>query len=142
MPKKMTKRLKEQWARALESGEYVQGRGKLCATAKIGTASEFPEELEWCCLGVLADIAVEGEWRVQEAEVTSSTLIKEFRRKEEWILHMDGANQWDSDMLPAAVRDALGMTDDEAKFFADKNDRDKWTFETLAKYIREEYQQA
>lgn len=42
------------WAEALESGEYKQTSGKL-----RDNAADTPE---YCCLGVLCDIAPVGEW--------------------------------------------------------------------------------
>ena len=41
----MNKEVKEKWLAALRSGEYKQGRGKLCSLDK-----------EYCCLGVLTDL--------------------------------------------------------------------------------------
>jgi len=43
--------IKAQWLSALRSGEYKQGQGKLAKVAKSG-------EKQYCCLGVLCDIAV------------------------------------------------------------------------------------
>ena len=42
---KMDPEFKERWIDALESGEYEQGKGKLCRDGKF------------CCLGVAADVA-------------------------------------------------------------------------------------
>ena len=38
----------ERWCRALESGEYKQGKGYLCEETDVGP--------EFCCLGVLCDV--------------------------------------------------------------------------------------
>lgn len=49
--------IKEQWVRALRSGDYKQGQGSLLDGGRF------------CCLGVLADLAVEdgvGEWGERE----------------------------------------------------------------------------
>jgi hypothetical protein len=49
----MDKQLKQKWIKALRSGEYVQGTGKLVRDA--GSYDRF------CCLGVLVDV-LGGEW--------------------------------------------------------------------------------
>lgn len=41
----------DEWANALESGEYEQGRSRLCRTDQHGIR-------RWCCLGVKADLDV------------------------------------------------------------------------------------
>jgi hypothetical protein len=43
--------IKAQWLSALRSGEYKQGQGKLAKVAESG-------EKQYCCLGVLCDIAI------------------------------------------------------------------------------------
>ncbi len=60
----MKKEIKEQWIKALRSGEYRQARGKLCKVNGKGNKS-------FCCLGVLTDIAIKsgevnGGWRVYD----------------------------------------------------------------------------
>lgn len=47
---KMDPKIKKQWTKALRSGEYKQGRGKL--RTRTG----------YCCLGVLCDITDRGSW--------------------------------------------------------------------------------
>lgn len=42
----MDKKLKDEWIKALRSGKYTQGQGQLC------------NGVEYCCLGVLAEIAL------------------------------------------------------------------------------------
>lgn len=51
--KKMDKRLKTRWIKALLSGKYKQGRGAL----------KTPKR-EYCCLGVLCDITKGRQWGV------------------------------------------------------------------------------
>lgn len=46
----MNKQIKKQWVSALRSGQYKQGKGKLCYGNQNGT--------KYCCLGVLSDLAV------------------------------------------------------------------------------------
>ena len=52
---KMPKKLKEKWIKALRSGEYRQGIGHLRQLGK--DRSEM-----FCCLGVLCDIGLDGDW--------------------------------------------------------------------------------
>lgn len=57
------KDFKKAWVRALRSGEYRQGRGRLCRQGK-----SFDR---FCCLGVAANLLIEGghnlEWEKSEA---------------------------------------------------------------------------
>lgn len=51
--------IRKRWIAALRSGEYKQGRERLCRT--------IDEEQHWCCLGVLSDLWLQehpeaGEW--------------------------------------------------------------------------------
>jgi len=52
----MNKKIKKEWIKALRSGEYKQGKGKLCRSEDGG------ETYQYCCLGVLIDIAYDGDW--------------------------------------------------------------------------------
>lgn len=54
----MNKKIKEQWVKALRSGDYRQGRALLFANGC------------YCCLGVLCDIAPVGRW---EEDISLST---------------------------------------------------------------------
>jgi hypothetical protein len=54
--RKWGKSLKRDWIKALRSDEYKQGHNQLCN-----------EKQEFCCLGVLADIAVDGFWEYRES---------------------------------------------------------------------------
>lgn len=45
----MDAQLKQKWLEALRGGQYEQGFGELCAQTTNG--------LEYCCLGVLAEVA-------------------------------------------------------------------------------------
>ena len=51
----LKKNVKKAWVKALRSGEYKQGKERLCRQNAEG-------ELEFCCLGVLADIALDTDW--------------------------------------------------------------------------------
>ena len=47
----MDAKIKADWLAALRSGDYEQGRGQLCDA-----------EGRMCCLGVLYDVAHDGDW--------------------------------------------------------------------------------
>lgn len=51
----MNKKIKAKWLRALRSGKFKQGKGTLCQKTDAG--------YEFCCLGVLAHIAIDEPWR-------------------------------------------------------------------------------
>jgi hypothetical protein len=54
---RLWKRFRNKWIKALRSGEYKQGAGKLCVQQRGGD--------EFCCFGVAADILVldgYGKW--------------------------------------------------------------------------------
>lgn len=53
---KMDPEVKKEWLKALRSGEYPKTTGMLCSTDDDGRATGF------CCLGVLADIAMPEPW--------------------------------------------------------------------------------
>ncbi len=60
---KMNPEIKDLWLEGLRSGKYPQGRGMLVNTTRTG-GSEF------CCLGVLCDIAVQhGIIRANDGDV-------------------------------------------------------------------------
>ena len=45
--------MKKRWVKALRSGDYEQGRGALHSA-----------DGKFCCLGVLCDIEIEGDWEL------------------------------------------------------------------------------
>lgn len=49
-------RIKELWVKALRSGKFAQGQGRLCAVLLRG------QEPSFCCLGVLANEDISDEW--------------------------------------------------------------------------------
>ena len=52
---KLKTNIKREWLKRLRSGDYLQGKSFLCQVGPEG-------EHLFCCLGVLADFAVEDEW--------------------------------------------------------------------------------
>lgn len=72
----MNKEIKDRWTAALRSGDYKQGQGALCAVQE-GQPDEF------CCLGVLCDLAVKAGTIPQPAltDYTSYTSTRcQFRK--------------------------------------------------------------
>lgn len=51
----MNKKIKKAWLKALRSDDYEQGVGQLCYTENDGID-------HFCCLGVLIDVAADGDW--------------------------------------------------------------------------------
>jgi hypothetical protein len=62
----MNQDIREEWTRRLRSGEYEQGRALLCRVFAGGRK-------EYCCWGVLCDMAVEDD--VIAAELVGTTVI-------------------------------------------------------------------
>ena len=59
----MNKEVKQQWVAALRSGEYKQGKNALRRQYE-------GEDAEFCCLGVLCDLAVKAGFSVVEVPIT------------------------------------------------------------------------
>jgi hypothetical protein len=59
----MNEEIKEQWVNALRSGEYTQGTGRL--------ATIRPDHIEYCCLGVLCELAVKNGLAVKSVQSNS-----------------------------------------------------------------------
>jgi hypothetical protein len=66
---KLDPEVKAKWVAALRSGDYRQGRGAL--------AARLPDGVEYCCLGVLMEIAA-------EAGVTDRSEISRYRATVDW----------------------------------------------------------
>lgn len=54
----MVPSIKAEWVAALESGDYLQGRGNLATVETVTVDDLTTEVVKWCCLGVLCDLAV------------------------------------------------------------------------------------
>ena len=108
----MKRELMRRWVRALRSGKYKQGHGYLCEVNRDG-------EEQFCCLGVLADIAVDGWWEL--ASINGYYLI-------------DGA----SGALTTDMRKEFGLTG-QSKLIR-MNDSGK-SFEEIADYIEEHFEE-
>lgn len=117
----MDKEVKKRWVKALRSGEYKQGRNFLCAW------DSEDQEYRMCCLGVLADIAFEGEW-IMDTCVESATYVFESDKNE----YITGHTELSEDALKK-----LGITDDDQEKLIKMNDDIGLSFHVIAAYIEE-----
>jgi len=113
--KKSTLRL---WIKALESGDYQQGVGKLCY-------SDGHED-RYCCLGVLYDVAIDDDWVLADYWIADN---------DTWVPsgnpfgYQGGFLERD--------RKSLGITlDDQGELIA-LNDQMMMSFEEIAGVLRE-----
>lgn len=116
---KQQKAVVRRWIKALESGEYKQGRKVLVTAAAKGDS--------FCCLGVLCDLAV----RAKVIEAPPAVKIGETFYYGECR---------DEVSLPSEVREWAGLTSyygyyDDDSSLAELNDMGK-TFKTIAKVIK------
>lgn len=111
----MNPEIKAQWLTALRSGEYVQGTGGLRSTGD-----------EFCCLGVLCDLAA--KVGVAEWEQDSYRLLYD----------MDGT----SAILPESVQKWAGVSshgDYGDGYLASDNDSRGLSFSQIADIIEENF---
>jgi hypothetical protein len=85
---RMNPEIKEQWVRALRSGQYTQGKDAL----KISYAGKD----SYCCLGVLCDIAVK-----------SGAVDEPVKLADGWAYGDDHDSSWSS--LPRKVVEWAGL---------------------------------
>ena len=117
---------KSRWIAALLDGSFKQGRGALC---KIPTGRHGGKrEPRYCCLGV-------------KAVVDGHTFRPDGRpwRPDNFLCLMmaDGSTGTYTNGLPSGiVRDASGdKIGDLPDFFADVNDKRRWSFQRIARWI-------
>lgn len=82
------------WVAALRSGKYKQGKGELRT-----------KEDSYCCLGVACDL-------YQKAHPETQRWIKE-----EWVQGQQWLFEGKSGLLPASVKEWLGLRTDEGAFY-------------------------
>lgn len=113
----LTLELKRKWVAALCSGKYKQGSGYL------RQVDEQTEQLQYCCLGVLADV-MGREWENGTRWSDSiSNLVGE------------GENRDDTGTRDRELNELLGY--DTVSTLAWMNDDDHKSFNDIAKYIEE-----
>ncbi len=105
----MDQAAKAKWVAKLRSGDYVQGVGKL----------RSPEN-QYCCLGVLCEVAVEDGILPLASHILGDA-------------DLDYAYDGHSAFLPPAVSDAYKM--DSTSRLIEMNDDEKASFTEIADYI-------
>lgn len=109
----MDKKVQKEWVKALQSDDYEQGFGNLCKTV-LG-ADKF------CCLGVLIDIAYDGDWHErgsQDGDVKA------------WgIKSRDGMKTC---YPPAEFLESVGLSAADAERLASMNDSGNHSFKSIA----------
>lgn len=118
MTKQETRALVAKWTEALRSGMYEQTTGVLCRSTEMGL-----EQFEYCCLGVLADVA-----RIKS---THSYLHREYEfprsgRSPAYATSMIAGD------LDEAIRGHLGLTPEALVHL---NDEKGFTFEQIADVV-------
>lgn len=101
--------LKAKWLVALRSGEYKQGVGELCS----------PRGNEWCCLGVLADVAGVAEYRLHGQDTLSAYEVKRDDLLGPWDKPGDPPTAFsasDPKSLTTVQRKLAAMNDNEQPF--------------------------
>ena len=132
MRKRMNPEIKAKWVAALRSGEYKQGT---CFLRK-----DYPDRYapDFCCLGVLCDIAAkEGiiDWEIQtwhggETWYASSTKTlhdKNSERLPACVMEWAGLDKVDPDLMLSDWRRSVPVSE--------LNDRERLDFERIAELI-------
>ena len=102
------------WTKALRSGKYRQGTGCLKVSKPEGLS-------EYCCLGVLCDLAVPAGITTANAEIDND-------ERGTYILFGDM-----SAFLPVSVREWVGNLPEDT--LITMNDKQNATFEEIATFI-------
>jgi hypothetical protein len=110
----MKPEIKKAWVKALRSGKYKQGHTVLCRDTVDGARH--------CCIGVLADIAVDGWW------VANSGVCDDV-----WTLSVGNLKSRCS--LPPRKRDDIGLSDNEQGKLMYMNDQFLLSFDEIADWI-------
>jgi hypothetical protein len=110
----MKRSIARKWAKALESGEYKQGKGRLRKGDK------------WCCLGVLCNLHAQAHPEIAAKQ----------KHKSRYMNH--------ESVLPEEVQDWAGMNSDDGYItygndLVGMNDMKGMSFAEIAKVIRKEY---
>ena len=103
--------IKEQWTKALRSGEYKQGKLRL-------NKFKLPEGTVYCCLGVLCDLhnkaTGEGQWS-DVIEASEGFMVREYDGTRNYI--SNPVRSW-SRLSPKAEMDLSDANDMGADFSA------------------------
>lgn len=105
----MNKTIKRQWIKALRSGKYRQGHNSLA------TWDQEAQAFEYCCLGVLCEIAIPGEWVCTTAPDQVDKIFKRGSGKVDYNYVTDDGHT-DSAYLPHPIAAKLHL-DDEVEVY-------------------------
>lgn len=116
----MDKDVKKRWVDALRSGEYKQGRGALCyeEESSDGESSEF----YFCCLGVLIDVELYGDWETRE-------VLNFSEKKTLWTFNENILT------LGESQGRRFGLTNDQEDYLTQLNDYISKSFDYIADWI-------
>ena len=105
----MTEELKQEWISYLKGKQYKKGKGTLCKS------DDLLKKTTWCCMGVLADIAIEGEWTLDpQGYFVSSWLFKSDS-------NLYGSGENESTLAYRALLQ-VGLTEEDQACLVDLND--------------------
>lgn len=129
----MREEIKAEWVAALRSGEYKQGQGVLRSRND-----------EFCCLGVLCDLAVKDGLAVDVRKddecwwyYDDQTGVLPFSVAE-WAGLNDPDQDYENPMVPAGeAGDLVGLAGLNDGHFHLEGDREPWTFQQIADVIEE-----
>lgn len=133
---KMNPEAKALWLEALRSGDYTQGKGYL--------HTEQDEYAEFCCLGVLCDVAIKSGLQIDVLRVEGINPVKYGATEEMMLTPPEVANWAGISSNPDLVTDIANPeyepgSDWEDEFFildiAELNDTNGYTFEQIADLI-------
>lgn len=113
----MDKTWKRRWVKALRSGEYQQGTGTLCRFD--------PREgsLQFCCLGVLADIVDPDGWEMEDYEGNRTFSNAHWGETGDW-------------QLPEGIAIETGFLDPPTMAkLVNLNDNSRYDFDQIADWI-------
>lgn len=98
----MDQKLKDRWVKALRSGKYKQVKESLRAEVYDEETGHYRDEIGYCCLGVLCEVAPGISWNGDKYEITQKKLKK---------LFIDEAD----DLVDWSLTDLGGYSPEEAK---------------------------
>lgn len=111
--KKMDKKVKNVWLKALRSGKYRQGEGYLCKQDKNNKS-------RYCCLGVLCNESHDGDWNREDDDY-------------------DGFVNWSiggrSGAIPENIAKGFGLNLRTQEKLVALNDGEKLNFKEIAEWI-------
>jgi hypothetical protein len=116
--------VKTAWIEALRSGDYKQGRGLLC-NAKD----------QMCCLGVLYDVGVDGDWSLDKGAADNGEDVWGIRERMHSFYGDGFFYEVNASELPQTVLNKVGLEEYQQDQLIQLNDAEKRSFKYIARYI-------